>query len=91
MTPLAIFLASLVADYGSSLLAISRGLREGNPIFAVSPLWIGLASAAVVIGLGEFYRRKKARGWQGIFYAGAGVHAAATVWNTVLIILKGAN
>jgi len=91
MTPLLVFLGSLLADYGSSIWAISRGLREGNPILAVSPLWIGLASAAVVIGLGEFYRRRKARGWQGIFYVGAGVHVAATAWNLAIIVFKGAN
>ncbi len=91
MTPLLIFIGSLIADYGSSLLAISRGLTEGNPALAANQLWIGLASAAVVIGLGEYYRRKKARGWQGVYWIGSGVHFAASISNLVLVLLKGAS
>lgn len=90
VTPLLVFLGSLVADYGSSWLAISRGLSEGNPILSVSPLWVGLASAAVVIGFGEFYRRKKARGWEGVYWIGSVVHGLAAAWNLVMI-LKGAS
>lgn len=91
MTPLLVFLGSLVADYSSSLWAISRGLREGNPVLAANPILIALVSAGIVIGLGEYYRRQKARGWPWIYWIGSGVHGLAATSNLVLTILKGAN
>lgn len=86
MTPLLVFLGSLVADYSSSLWAISRGLREGNPVLAANPILIALVSAGIVIGLAEFFRMGGYSGWQGVYFVGAGVHILASAWNVVMLI-----
>lgn len=90
MIPLLVFLGSLVADYGTSWYAISRGLREGNPALAANPVIVALISAGVIIGLGEYYRRKKARAWETIYWIGSVIHGLLAAWNIVMLV-KGAN
>lgn len=90
MTPLLVFLGSLVADYSTSLIAISRGLTEGNPVLAANPLLVGLVSAGIVISLGEYYRRQKARAWETIYWIGSVIHGLLAAWNIVMLA-KGAS
>lgn len=88
MIPLLVFLASLVADYGSSAVAIRRGFREGNPVLAANPVLVALISAGIIIGLGEGFRLAGYAGWEPIYYTAAGVHFALAAWNTVLVLRK---
>lgn len=89
MTPLLVFIGSLVADYGTSYAAVKRGLREGNPLLAASPVLVALISAGIVIGLAEAFRAAGYAQWEPIYYVGAGIHAICAIWNAILILRKG--
>jgi len=87
--PLLVFLASLVADYGSSAVALRRGLREGNPVLRANPVLVALISAGIVIGLGEGFRLAGYSGWQTIYWIASGIHYGLALWNLGMILRKG--
>lgn len=87
--PLLVFLVSLVADYGTSLAAIRRGFREGNPALAANPVLVALISAGIVIGLGEGFRLAGYSGWQTIYWIASGIHYGLALWNLGMILRKG--
>lgn len=89
MTPLLVFLGSLAADYGTSFLAIRRGLAEGNPVLKVSPVLTALVSAALVIGAAEYFKGAGYAGWQPIYWIGSGLHFGLALWNLSMIARKG--
>lgn len=88
MIPLLVFLSSLVADYGSSWVAIRRGLREGNPVLRANPVLVALISAGIVIGLSEGFRTAGYANWQTCYWIGSGIHYGCALWNLVLILRR---
>lgn len=83
-----VFGLALLADIVTTMMAIRRGLTEGNPILSGSPVILMLAFSALVVIPAELYRHAGASGWEWIYAIGAAVHLVAAAWNTVLILRR---
>ncbi len=86
MTILAFGLA-LLADIATTQVALSRGLREGNPLLSVSSPWVVMiALSALVVAPAEICRALGLSPWTDAIYLGGSVpHAIAAIVNAVMI------